>query len=532
MKVLWNTATGGQEVSNFAGLERRTRERERTEDDDNNDADHEEEDLVKDTQSLTDILHAVGNGLALLADIDNLENHLLEGNVAVLVGVDGGEGLLGVVLVGRSQDLQDVVDRQGVAALDDEGHPDAAGQGLGRPQLLEGLDDDGVGRVGVEDLLAGDLGGDVAEDGGDLVAEAADVADQAHGGDGTSPPVTQLAAGELHIDTIVNDVVLVHELGAVHGEQRARSVIQETQEVDLALGVLDAVGEGALVVRDADQLDDGLLDKQDGRREVQREQDALDGIDPLDVVVGEEELEGEPRGEAPEEQREGDLESPEHGGVLPRAGADDTAEEHEDGREQLGAELSDPQGQPRDLDPDEQHEQARSFDGGIVGSGVIAERDAVLGRRVGLGVLGGAGDGQDDEGYGQQGGDGDDVDEIARDDGEGNDLVVEAAHGVQGHFVVGAAGSMAGQVLVAAPATGGVVAVVPPKEASLLVAIVALAQADGLEGLVRSSRARAGITADGGQRNLCLGAVCVAGGVPAERHESHPGRRSRRPQRH
>ncbi len=58
---------------------------------------------------------------------------------------------------------------------------------------------------------------------------------------------------------------------------------------------------------DADELDDGLLDEQDRRGEEQREQDALDGIDPLEVVVGEQELEGKPRGEAPEEEREWDL---------------------------------------------------------------------------------------------------------------------------------------------------------------------------------------------------------------------------------
>ncbi len=55
-------------------------------------------------------------------------------------------------------------------------------------------------------------------------------------------------------------------------------------------------------------------------------------------------------------------------------------------REQLGAELSQPESEPRYLDPDKQHEQARARDDRPVGPRVLAQRDTVLRVGVGLGV--------------------------------------------------------------------------------------------------------------------------------------------------
>lgn len=334
------------------------KKKKRTEDDDNDDQDNKEKNLVKDRKSLANILHAVRNSLALLASFNHLADHLVQADIPVLVGIDGIEALLGLLAVDGAHDLNDIVHREGLLALNDKGHPNTAGHGFRATDLFKGLDDDGVGRVGVEDLLAGDLRGDVAKDRGDLVTETADVTDEPHrrGCDTLLP--AGLVPSEHDLDTIVDDIVLFGKLRAVHGEKCARGLVHEAEEKDLALGVVDAVGKGALVVTDADELHQELLAEQDGGRDKERKKDADDDVGPRAVGAIPHELERQPRGEAPEEERKRYFERAQDGGVLPRAGADDAAEEHEDEGQDMGDQLPDPEGQPGDLDPDEEQEQA------------------------------------------------------------------------------------------------------------------------------------------------------------------------------
>ncbi len=193
-----------------------------------------------------------------------------------------------------AHDLGDVLHRESVLILDNKRHPDAASHGFGGARLLEGLNHNRVGRVGVEDLLARDLGGDISKHGRELVAQAAHVADKLHGGGGHALPDTTLGLAEHGLDAVGDDVVLVGKLGAVHGEQGPRGLVHQAQEVDLALGIVDAVRKGALMVADADELHQELLGQEDGGGEEKRQQNAADGLGPLAVGSVEHELEGQP----------------------------------------------------------------------------------------------------------------------------------------------------------------------------------------------------------------------------------------------
>lgn len=346
-----------------------------------------EADLVKDSEGLASVLHALDDGLALLSDVDKLADHLVEADVAVQVVVDGVEGLVGLVPVGGPEHLVEVFGIEGVLALGDKGHPDAPAEGLGGQALLEGFEVDGVSRGGVKDLLASDLLGKVAKDRGDLVAEAADVSDDLNGGGGAAAQAILLLP-QGHLDAVV-DVVPFGELGAVHGEEGARGVVEHTEQVDLALGGLDAVGKGVLVVRDTNQLD-GLFGE-DGRRDEKGAEDALQD-DPADFGGAEgleEVLEGEIRGHG-EEEGDGDGQVAEDGGVLADAHADDAAEGESLGQEP-GGNLGGPEGEPGDLDPEEKVEEKRSLDGRtrvVFGSAADGE----------IGLV--AGGGEDDKGSG------------------------------------------------------------------------------------------------------------------------------------
>ena len=194
----------------------------------NDDQNHKQQDLIKHRQGLTDVLHAVRDGLSLLANVDNLADHLVETDIAVLVSVDGIEALLGFFAVMLAQHFNDVVQQQGLLAFGGKRHPDTASHGLGAADLFESLDDDGMSGRRVEDVLASDLGSNVAENGGDLVADAADVTDDAHGGAGSVAHLLAPVAHDEGVDTIVDDVVFVGKLWAVHGEQGPGSFVEET----------------------------------------------------------------------------------------------------------------------------------------------------------------------------------------------------------------------------------------------------------------------------------------------------------------
>ena len=60
------------------------------EDEDDDEQDKEEKNPVEDGESLADVLHAVCDGLTLLADLDDLADHLVKAYVAVGIGVDRG----------------------------------------------------------------------------------------------------------------------------------------------------------------------------------------------------------------------------------------------------------------------------------------------------------------------------------------------------------------------------------------------------------------------------------------------------------
>jgi len=235
--------------------------RQLTKDNYDNDEDHKEEDLIKHPQGLADILHAAGDCLSLLANLDNLADHLVDANVAILVSVDGVEALLSLFPLSRTEHVNDVLLRQRVTINGDKRHPEAAGQGFGAADFFQGLDDDRMRRVGVEYFFARNLGGDVANDGSKLVTESAGLADQPHRlGRGN----LQVTAGEKHVDTIVNDEVLFQERRAVHGKQCARSFVHEAQEGDFVFRVVNAIRKRTLVVGNADELDKGLFSQQDG----------------------------------------------------------------------------------------------------------------------------------------------------------------------------------------------------------------------------------------------------------------------------
>jgi hypothetical protein len=146
-----------------------------TEDEDANEKPDEKQNPVQSLQGLTNILHAFGNRLALLSDFNNLANHLIKRDIAVQITIDGVESFLGLLLISRSKDLLEVIIVQSLTSFDDERHPDTTTKGLRGTKLLQSLYDNGVRRVGVEDLLASDLAGDVAKDRCDLVSNSANI---------------------------------------------------------------------------------------------------------------------------------------------------------------------------------------------------------------------------------------------------------------------------------------------------------------------------------------------------------------------
>lgn len=97
------------------------------EDKDDNEEDDEEKDLVKGAECLANVLHTLADGLTLLADVDDLADHFVKGNVTVLVVIDHVKRFLGFLFVGRTENLEDIINVQRFLALHDEGHPNAAG---------------------------------------------------------------------------------------------------------------------------------------------------------------------------------------------------------------------------------------------------------------------------------------------------------------------------------------------------------------------------------------------------------------------
>jgi len=99
-----------------------------TKDENDNQKDQKQQNLVKNTNRLANILHALANGFALSAHGDNLADHLIQTNVAIAVLVKRGKGLVGLFSELRAEHLLKIFRQQRFAALDAKRHPDAASQ--------------------------------------------------------------------------------------------------------------------------------------------------------------------------------------------------------------------------------------------------------------------------------------------------------------------------------------------------------------------------------------------------------------------
>ncbi|KAI6761340.1 hypothetical protein HG531_001893 [Fusarium graminearum] len=184
MKLLWKKATGNTLVKTQR-------------------QDNDKKDLIESLKSLTNILHAFSDGLSLGTDLNRFSNHLVETDVTVIVAIDHEECLLSLIL---------------------------------------SFDNDGMGRVGVEDLLTSDLRGEITEDGSDLVSNLANFSDELHGS-GRAISLVTLLTTKHHLNAIVDDGVFIGEFLAVQREESARGIEEKTEEMNLSLGLLDTIGE-------------------------------------------------------------------------------------------------------------------------------------------------------------------------------------------------------------------------------------------------------------------------------------------------
>jgi len=111
-------------------------------------------------------------------------DHLLQADVAVAVAIERSKALFRFLLSVWAHDFNEIVLVQVFLAFGYHGHPNSAREGLGALVSLQGRQNNRVGRVGIENLLARDFRRDVTEDGGDLVPDATGVSsnllDQAH----------------------------------------------------------------------------------------------------------------------------------------------------------------------------------------------------------------------------------------------------------------------------------------------------------------------------------------------------------------
>lgn len=232
-KELWKKDTANQIIS-WVDLQGTCLGRIRLTENEDADKDHyKQENAVKDAESLSDVLHAVCDGFALLADLHNLANHLVQADVAIAIGINGIEAFVGLVAVCRAKNLLDIIAIQIIVALAYKRHPDALGKSLRGLDFFESFHDDGVSRVGVEDLLARDFRSHMAEDGSDLVTKTTNVAaslgEKGHGGLGAVLAMPLLATIQPRFYRVADDVVLLGKVRAVHGEELARGVEHDSK---------------------------------------------------------------------------------------------------------------------------------------------------------------------------------------------------------------------------------------------------------------------------------------------------------------
>ena len=120
-------------------------------------------------------MHARVDRLSLAPKLGDSQNHLLERDVAIAIAIKSSKALLGLFLPSRSHDLDHILRVQFVLAFNNEREPDTPRKGFGRFVVVQGLEHDGVSRVGIKDLLAGHFLSHSSERAGDLVPHAAHI---------------------------------------------------------------------------------------------------------------------------------------------------------------------------------------------------------------------------------------------------------------------------------------------------------------------------------------------------------------------
>ena len=188
-------------------------------------------------------------------DVDGEELDLVEGDVAVGVAVEGVEDEVRLVGAVGAEFFEQVLqrERRGVR-VEDESAPDALAEGFGADLALEGRVDDVVRGGRLEDLVARDLAGHVAEGFGEAVAEARHLAQEF------------AAQGAFDVGVFVNVDVQLHEgrLGIGWVLECGRFV-HHVEDMSNVFVRLDLVVENGAVVVDTNELDQGLLEQKDSR---------------------------------------------------------------------------------------------------------------------------------------------------------------------------------------------------------------------------------------------------------------------------
>ena len=131
------------------------------EDDDDEDNDHEQS--IQDVDGLIHIMHAGSKSLAVASNLNDLLDGFFERNVSVAVLVKHHEGFFSILLVRTSKNILDIFFVEGILSIQDKRHPQTSCESLGGASLLEGFCDNGVGAVGIKDLLSSNFLGNVAK---------------------------------------------------------------------------------------------------------------------------------------------------------------------------------------------------------------------------------------------------------------------------------------------------------------------------------------------------------------------------------
>lgn len=258
-----------------------------TEDEDTDNKDDSGEQTIEHVDRLINIVHASSHRLAATSNLRDRKDHLVETDIAIAILVESREGFLSFDFPARAKNFDNVIVKEGVSAFDDERHPKTLGKSLRGTRFLERLDNHVVGRIRVEDLLASDLGSNVAKSRGNLISDTSYIMQETHGGRRSGPCVTLLGTGNVQPQRVVDNVIFFLKLRAVGWEERPGSIEEQTKKEYLALVLLDLRVELLAVVVDADELDKELFNEQDACRDDSCGQELTDDLLPfLDGICG------------------------------------------------------------------------------------------------------------------------------------------------------------------------------------------------------------------------------------------------------